>query len=236
VKAPALVSLLLAAPVAATAQHSASQRVDRAFAQLNARHPDSAEALLRPVVDSTVRATPAERAAAWLLLGFVDFYDAANPDSAAAQDFRRALAFSPALRGEWLAQVDAGLGAIWRRERHRAICGTAALESRESRDRLAPGDNAPVVDQKPQVLSGPQLWYPEQLRQAGVTGRVLMAAIVDTAGRIEPGSIKILTSPHDGLTREARRYLEGAKIRPARIGGQPVRTCIEVPVDFKIRQ
>ena len=72
--------------------------------------------------------------------------------------------------------------------------------------------------------------------QAGVTGRVLMAAIVDTAGRIEPGSIKILTSPHDGLTREARRYLEGARIRPARIGGQPVRTCIEVPVDFKIRQ
>jgi hypothetical protein len=58
----------------AVGQHSASQRIDAAVAQVNARHTDSAEVLLRPVVDSLVPATGHEQAAAWLLIGVIDFY------------------------------------------------------------------------------------------------------------------------------------------------------------------
>jgi TonB family protein len=232
VAALALAAVLSTAGCAA-AQHSASQRLDRAFAQLNARHPDSAELLLQPVLDSAVRATPRERGAAWLLRGVIDFYGATNPDSAAAQDFRRALALAPGLRGEWLAQVDSGMGVIWRREWGHVICGSVP---RESLDPTAPHDGVHPLDQKPKILSGPVLWYPEHLVRGHVTGRVLLAGIVDTAGRIERGSIKVLASPHDDLSRSAVSYLERATFQPARGDGRPVRVCVEVPVDFRMRE
>ncbi len=229
--APALAAALSLAAAGAAAQGSASQRVDRAFAQLNAHQPDSAAALLRPVADSVVRATPGERGAAWLLLGVIDFYDGRDGDSAAARDFRRALARAPGLRGEWLTRVDSQLGAIWQRERGHALCGTAP---RESSKLSGPGDDVPVVEQKPKILSGPIPHYPDGARDAHITGRVLMVGVVDTTGRAERGSIKVLTTPHETLSRSAVSYFEGAKFEPARIGGQAVRTCVELPVDFRL--
>ena len=225
-----VVALALAWPAPAPAQHSASQRLDAAYAQLRARRLDSARVLVHPVTDSTFRATPTERGAAWLLLGIIDYYS--TGDSAAARDFRAAFTHTLALRGDWLPQLDSALGVIWRRERGRAMCGDAA---RESRAALAPGDSARVVDQKPAVLSGPFLNYPITLRQAGIQGRVLMAGIVDSTGHIEPGSVRVIESPHEMFTREALYYMGHAVFRPARIGGHAVRVCVQVPVDFRIR-
>jgi len=55
------------------------------------------------------------------------------------------------------------------------------------------------------------------------------------ATRCEPGSVKVIESPHEAFTREAVSYLRRAVFRPARIGGRAVRVCVEVPVDFRIR-
>ena len=228
----AVAATLSVARVAA-AQGSASQRLDRAFAQLTPHHVDSAAMLLQPILDSTLRATPVERGTAWFLRGIIDFYRDQNGDSVAAEDFRMALARTLTLRGDWLARVDSTLGATWRRERGRAICDSAA---RDSRDTLAAGDDVQVVDERPKILSGPPPPYPYHLRQAGVGGRVLLAGVIDTGGRVEPGSIKVIASSHKDLTREARYYLERAVFQPGLIGGRPVRTCVELPVEFRITQ
>ena len=39
-----------------------------------------------------------------------------------------------------------------------------------------------MVDERPVFLSGPPLQYPTLLRQAGIHGRVLVRAIIDTTG------------------------------------------------------
>src|SRR5437588_9898790 len=56
---------------------------------------------------------------------------------------------------------------------------------------VAPNDNPvyleAVVEQRPALLSGPPP-YPELLRGAGIRGRVVVQAIVDTTGRLEPNS------------------------------------------------
>src|SRR5581483_8591233 len=57
---------------------------------------------------------------------------------------------------------------------------------------IVPTGNEVFVEAKPSVLSGPTLQYPELLRQAGIQGRVIVQAIVDTLGRAEPNSVKIL--------------------------------------------
>ncbi len=209
-------------------QSHAARLVNAAFAQLDERRLDSAEALLRPVLDSTMNATPTERGAALMLRGVIDFYRA--HDSAAAGDFRASLALTLALKGEWLARVDSSLGVIWRREQMRARCGFGDRDSLA----LAVSVDSSLLTTQPRVLRGPRPQYPMNLRRAGLSGRVLVSAVVDTAGRAEPGSIKVIDSPHEDFSHEARRYVQTATFEPARIGDRPTRVCIQIPIDFKI--
>lgn len=93
-----------------------------------------------------------------------------------------------------------------------------------------------VVEEKPEPLSGPPLQYPEMLRQAQVQGRVMVEAIIDTTGRAEANSIKIIQSPHPGFDNSAKTYMRQALFRPARVHGRPVRVLVRLPIDFKLRQ
>jgi len=91
-----------------------------------------------------------------------------------------------------------------------------------------------VVDERPEVLTGPPLAYPEPLRQAGIAGRVLVRAVIDTLGRAEPASVVVLESPNRGFDRAAIDYVRRALFRPARVLGRPVRVLVEVPIEFRI--
>jgi TonB family protein len=74
------------------------------------------------------------------------------------------------------------------------------------------------------------------LRQAGVTGRVLVQAIIDTTGRAEPASVKVVQSPNTGFDQPAINYVLGAQFRPARIHGRAVRVLVNLPIDFSIKK
>jgi len=92
-----------------------------------------------------------------------------------------------------------------------------------------------VVEEKPEVLSGPKLQYPDLLRQAAIQGRVLVQAIIDTSGRAEPASVKVMQSPNPGFDQPAMNYVLRALFRPARVHGRAVRVLLNLPIDFKIR-
>ena len=93
-----------------------------------------------------------------------------------------------------------------------------------------------VVEERPEVLSGPQLQYPDLLRQAAIQGRVLVQAIIDTSGRAEPPSVKVIASPNPGFDQSAKNYVLRALFRPARVHGRAVRVLINLPIDFKIKR
>jgi protein TonB len=93
-----------------------------------------------------------------------------------------------------------------------------------------------VVEERPEVLSGPSLQYPDLLRQAGVQGRVIVQAIIDTSGRAEPPSVKIIQSPNPGFDQAAKTYVLRALFRPARVHGRAVRVLVNLPIDFKIKR
>ncbi|HYT63976.1 MAG TPA: energy transducer TonB [Gemmatimonadales bacterium] len=104
---------------------------------------------------------------------------------------------------------------------------------------LVPSDQVfmeSVVEERPEVLSGPSLQYPDLLRQAGVQGRVLVQAIIDTAGRAEPPSVKVIQSPNPGFDQPAKTYVLRALFRPARVHGRAVRVLVNLPIDFKIKR
>ena len=91
-----------------------------------------------------------------------------------------------------------------------------------------------VVDERPEVLSGPVLAYPEPMRQAGIEGRVVVEVVIDTLGRAEPVSLRIVESPQRAFETSALSYVRRALFRPARVLGQRVRVLIRLPIEFRI--
>jgi len=95
---------------------------------------------------------------------------------------------------------------------------------------------ARVVDEPPVMLAHPEPRYPGILQQAGIDGHVVLEAVVDTLGRVEPGSLRIISSAHALFAEEARQVLLGSRFRPGRMAGRAVRVRVQVPVAFAIRR
>ncbi len=91
-----------------------------------------------------------------------------------------------------------------------------------------------TVDEPAAIVSAPPLEYPPALRQAGLQGRVTVQAVIDTLGRAEPASLKVIARPNTAFDQSARAYVLHAVFRPARVKGRAVRVLIRVPVDYRI--
>jgi protein TonB len=76
--------------------------------------------------------------------------------------------------------------------------------------------------------------YPDMLRSANVEGEVLVQFVVDTTGRVERGSIKILKSSHDLFTNSVQSALNGMRFYPAEIGGRKVKQLVQQPFNFAL--
>src|SRR5712664_564489 len=73
-----------------------------------------------------------------------------------------------------------------------------------------------TVDERAEIVSAPPPEYPPALRQAGLQGRVTVQAVIDTLGRAEPASLKIIARPNTAFDQSARAYVLHAVFRPAR--------------------
>jgi hypothetical protein len=84
--------------------------------------------------------------------------------------------------------------------------------------KLTPGSAEPV--------------YPDSLWRAGVAGRVVVEFILDTEGRIEPGSLRIVTATHPYFASAVQTALGDAVFRRASLQGKAVRQIVQLPFDF----
>jgi len=91
-----------------------------------------------------------------------------------------------------------------------------------------------TVDERAAIVSAPPLEYPPMLRRAGLQGRVTVQAVIDTLGRAEPASVKVIARPNTAFDQSARAYVLHAVFRPARVKGRAVRVLITVPVNYRI--
>ncbi len=76
--------------------------------------------------------------------------------------------------------------------------------------------------------------YPDILRQAGVEGEVLAQFVVDTTGRAEMNSYKVLKTTHELFGNAVRQALPGMRFIPAEVGGRKVRQLVQQPFSFAI--
>jgi periplasmic protein TonB len=91
------------------------------------------------------------------------------------------------------------------------------------------------VEKQVQTAAGsPQPRYPEMLKSANIEGEVLAQFVVDTTGRAEMGTFKVLKSSHDGFTQAVRNVLPNMKFYPAEIGGRKVKQMVQQPFTFAL--
>ncbi len=76
--------------------------------------------------------------------------------------------------------------------------------------------------------------YPDILKSAGVEGEVLAQFVVDTTGRVEPGSFKVLKTTHALFETAVRAALPGMRFIPAEVGNKRVRQLVQQPFVFAI--
>jgi len=91
-----------------------------------------------------------------------------------------------------------------------------------------------LVEERPALLSAPPPEYPPLLKQAGIQGRVILRAVIDTTGRVEPASVKIMKSPNPAFDQPTKDWVLKALFRPARLHGRGVRVFINLPVDYSL--
>jgi periplasmic protein TonB len=78
--------------------------------------------------------------------------------------------------------------------------------------------------------------YPDALKSVGVEGVVAMRFIVGADGKVEPGSISVIDSPHALFTSAVRQALLNTRYRPAEAGGRSVRQLVEQTFSFKLEK
>lgn len=78
--------------------------------------------------------------------------------------------------------------------------------------------------------------FPESLRSVNVTGNVTVRYIVSADGKVEPGSIEVISTPHKLFADAVRTALLNTRYRPAEAGGKPVRQLVEQSFQFKLSE
>lgn len=78
--------------------------------------------------------------------------------------------------------------------------------------------------------------YPSMLQTAGVEGDVRAQFVVDTLGRVEQGSVRVLDTTHDLFASAVRDALNRARFKAAEAGGRKVRQLAEQVFTFRIER
>ena len=78
--------------------------------------------------------------------------------------------------------------------------------------------------------------YPPELEARRVEGQVVAAYVVDTIGRVDTTTIRVLGSDHPRFTESVRSALEDARFRPAKRSGHAVRQLVQQRFRFKVEQ
>jgi hypothetical protein len=213
------------------AAQGAGDVVAQARGQLRERNLDSAAALLRRITDSTTWTDSARRIDALVLLGMVRYYQ--GDDSASLAAFRGALTLDPTLVVPRLAQLDSTLGA-------RFDSAKVALAHAPDPDTLySCSPRCEGLDVPPQrVESGPSMGATilvfADVGGESLHGSALLRAIVDTMGRVEPGSVEIVRSDVlQELVDHAVQSLLAARFHPGRAHGRAVRVLIEQKIELR---
>jgi protein TonB len=91
------------------------------------------------------------------------------------------------------------------------------------------------VDRAPHIIGTPLVpVFPAPLRERGIGGRVAVQFVVDTLGRAEMSGLRIVEATDPLFAQSVRAVLPRYRFSPGEVGGQKVRTLVQLPFDFTL--
>jgi TonB family protein len=88
------------------------------------------------------------------------------------------------------------------------------------------------VEREARLKTGQPPSYPAHLREANVSGEVLVQYVVDERGSAEMASFKVLKSSDNEFTESVRRAVSAMAFYPAEIQGKKVKQLVQQPFKF----
>ena len=93
------------------------------------------------------------------------------------------------------------------------------------------------VDRPPRMIGNPTPpAFPMQLREQGRGGRVAVQFVIDTLGRAEMGSLRVVEASDPLFVQSVRAVLGRYRFTPGEVNGQRVRTLVQLPFDFTLQR
>ena len=93
---------------------------------------------------------------------------------------------------------------------------------------------AAELSDRPAVVGCDRVPPPASL--AGRSGSVLLAYVVDTLGRVEPNSVRVLEATQRGFAPPAAASVRSCRLTPGRKNGRAVRTLVQQRVTFDVKR
>lgn len=97
-----------------------------------------------------------------------------------------------------------------------------------------------VVEERPKLINGSEMEralqraYPALLRDAGITGNAVLRFVIDDDGRVEPGSVSVVSASHDAFGEASVQVANKMRFRPAKVAGRNVRVLISMPIQWQL--
>lgn len=76
--------------------------------------------------------------------------------------------------------------------------------------------------------------YPDALRRLGIEGEVLAQFVVNTDGRADASTLKVLNKPDPLFVQSVREALPRMMFKPALVGGKAVKQLVQQPFTFSL--
>jgi len=78
--------------------------------------------------------------------------------------------------------------------------------------------------------------FPDILRSSSIEGEVLAQFVVDTTGRVEVSSFKVIRTSHELFSASVRQALPNMRFLPAEVGGRKVKQLVQQPFVFALQK
>ena len=75
--------------------------------------------------------------------------------------------------------------------------------------------------------------YPDKLKSAGVNGTVEVQFVIGADGKVENGSVEVVTASVPALADAAKQVAAKIEFKPGKVDDAPVRTRVLLPIVYK---
>lgn len=113
-------------------------------------------------------------------------------------------------------------------EQHQDTEIRAVIEEEPFNDRFVSVEVEPLPMDNVQAL----VEYPEEAKRAGLEGKVIISALIDTSGKVIKVEIDKSTNPI--FNESARKAMLRTRFDPARQNGKPVKLWYTLPIIYKL--